>query len=123
MEKKIDIESSRLKQMRGKVLGVNNTTESIHIDANGPFILKLLDHFRGNWEHQKARGQPFDITHYLSYIPHHLPTFFSLLHRVATTHFKKHLSLQLFPIDMHERLLFILNGRLEQKLPPEKRMN
>ena len=64
MEKKIDIESSRLKQMRGKVLGVNNTTESIHIDANGPLILKLLDHFSGNGEHQKARGQPFDITHY-----------------------------------------------------------
>ena len=53
----------------------------------------------------------------------HRPTFFPLSHMPAMTHFKKHLSSQLFPMEIHERLLLIRNGKLGQPLPPEKSVN
>ena len=65
MEKKIDIKSSRLEQMGGKVMGIKDTTEAIHINADGPFILKLLDEFNGCWKNQKIRRQPLNLTHNL----------------------------------------------------------
>ena len=45
MEKKIDIESFRLKQMGRQVKRIKDATKSININADGPFILKLLDDF------------------------------------------------------------------------------
>ena len=63
MEKEIDTESSRLEQMGGKVMRIKDATETIHINANGPFILKLLDDFNGCWKFQKIRRQPFNLTH------------------------------------------------------------
>ena len=55
-----------------------------------------------------------------SYFPHHQLTFFPLSHKAATTHFKKHLSSQLFPMKIHKRLFLMHKGKLEKPPPPEK---